>query len=100
MAMFLRRGRLLPSTRRALYILPLWLACITWMWEWCLFDVKVATPALYIPLTIALLYEFALLPTIFLYFVFRIKYPPRRVAPKGKKVAVISLCVPSSESMA
>ena len=97
--MFTRRGRLLPSTWRALGVLPLWIACVTWMWGWWLFDVHVATPALFIPLTLALLYEFALLPSIFLYFLFRIKYPDRKIALTGKKVAVISLCVPSSESI-
>jgi len=97
--MFKRIGRLLPSSQRALAVLPLWIACLIWMWGWWLSDVTIVTPILFIPLTIALLYEFALLPSIFLYFLFRIKYPARRIAPKGKKVAVISLCVPTSESL-
>ena len=98
--MFMRRGRLLPSTQRALIVLPLWTACLIWMWVWWFHGTEIVTPWLYVPLSIALFYEFALLPSIFLYFLFRIKFPAVKRAPKGKKVAVISLCVPSSESLA
>jgi cellulose synthase (UDP-forming) len=94
-----RGGRLLPSTRRALIVLPLWTACLLWMWSWWFNTGRVGFLALFIPLTLALFYEFAMLPSIFLYFLFRAKYPARRVAPKGKKVALITLCVPSKESI-
>jgi cellulose synthase/poly-beta-1,6-N-acetylglucosamine synthase-like glycosyltransferase/beta-mannanase len=47
----------------------------------------------------ALLYEFLILPTTFLYFVLKAKLPKKRIAPKNKKVAVISLCVPAVESL-
>ncbi|HUP26648.1 MAG TPA: glycosyltransferase family 2 protein [Candidatus Limnocylindrales bacterium] len=97
--MFTRGGRTAPSRRRALIILPLWGACLIWMWAWWLHAARINFLPLFIPLTLALLYEFAILPTVFLYFVFRAKLPPRRIAPKGKKVAVVSLCVPSKESM-
>jgi cellulose synthase/poly-beta-1,6-N-acetylglucosamine synthase-like glycosyltransferase len=69
------------------------------MWIWWLNVHRIGFAPLYFPLTLALFYEFALLPTIFLYFLFRAKYPPKRRAQKGLKVAVISLCVPSSESL-
>jgi cellulose synthase (UDP-forming) len=68
-----------------------------WTW-WFTADYKRFWP-IFIPLSLALIYEFALLPSIFLYFVIRAKFPKRRQPLKGKKVAVISLCVPSSESM-
>ena len=94
-----RRGRLTPSLRRAFIILPFWIAATLWMWGWWLFFIDDRFLPLYIPLTLALMYEFVLLPSIFLYFVIKAKKPARRVAPKDKKVAVISLCVPSSESI-
>ncbi len=97
--MLTRGGRTKLSRRRALIILPLWSACLVWMWAWWLHTARINFLPLFIPLTLALLYEFAILPTVFLYFVFRAKLPPKRIAPKGKKVAVISLCVPSKESI-
>jgi cellulose synthase (UDP-forming) len=90
---------LASSTRRASIILPLWILCTAWMWLWWLQPERSNFGWLFIPLTMALFYEFALLPSIFLYFVMKAKNPPRRIAPKNKKVAVISLCVPSKESI-
>lgn len=97
--MITRRGRLTLSMRRALIILPLWVLCGIWMWMWWLEPSRVDTASLYFPLTSALLYEFAILPSIFLYFVLKAKIPKKKMPLKNKKVAVISLCVPSSESL-
>ncbi len=89
----------MSSYRRALIILPIWIASALWMWSWWLSGNHTRFLPLFIPLTLALLYEFAILPSTFLYFVFRARKPKLRIAPKGKKVAVISLCVPSVESL-
>lgn len=97
--MLSRGGRMSPSTRRALLITPVWALCILWMWAWWLMPERINYAPIYIPLTVALLYEFVVLPTTFLYFVLRAKRPRRRLAPKDLKVAVISLCVPSKESL-
>jgi cellulose synthase (UDP-forming) len=97
--MFRRGGRAAPSLRRALFILPFWITSVLWMWSWWFTsDYKRFWP-IFVPLSLALLYEFAILPSIFLYFVIRAKYPKRRMPLKDRKVAVISLCVPSSESL-
>jgi len=69
------------------------------MLNWWLTTAAIRFLPLFIPLTLALLYEFTVLPSIFLYFVIKAKKPERKIAPKNKKVAVISLCVPSSESL-
>lgn len=69
------------------------------MWSWWFTSDYVRFWPIFIPLSLALLYEFAFLPTAFLYFVMRAKTPKPQIAPKRKKVAVISLCVPSSESL-
>lgn len=97
--MFTRGGRLSSSRWRASIILPIWLLCTFWMWSWWLQPERINFAWLFIPLSLALLYEFAILPTTFLYFVLRAKIPQRRIAPNGKKVAVITLCVPSQESI-
>jgi len=89
----------MPSLRRALFILPFWILSVIWMWSWWFTSDYQRFWPLFIPLSLALLYEFAFLPSAFLYFVIKAKFPEKRIAPKGKKVAVISLCVPSSESL-
>ncbi len=94
-----RGGRLTPSTRRALLILPVWIGVSLWMWLWWLNAARVNFLPLFIPLTVALLYEFTVLPSLFLYFVFKAKTPPKKIAQKNLKVAAITLCVPNSESM-
>jgi len=97
--MLKRGGRMMPSTRRALIILPIWITSLLWMWGWWLGSSYTRFWPLFIPLTLALLYEFALLPSSLLYFVFKAKRPQRRIAAKNQKVAVISLCVPAMESL-
>ncbi len=97
--MLRRGGRMTPSLRRALCILPIWTMSVIWMWTWWLTADNVRFMPLFIPLTMALFYEFAVLPSVFLYFVIKAKTPAKRIAKKGHKVAVISLCVPSTESM-
>src|SRR5574337_172993 len=96
--MFERGGRLLPSTRRALVILPIWISVSLWMWLWWFNASTVGFKGLYLILTAAIFYEYAFLPTIFIYFLFRVKKPLRRIAQRNKKVALITLCVPSQES--
>jgi cellulose synthase (UDP-forming) len=97
--MLRRRGRSLPSLRRALLVSPFWFAGLIWMWSWWLAADHPRYMPLFIPLTLALFYEFALLPSIFLFFVIKARVPKRRLAQKHLKVAVISPCVPSSESL-
>lgn len=97
--MLMHGGRTAPFVRRALGVTPIWVVCSIWMWSWWLNPDRINYTPLYIPLTAALFYEFALLPSIFLYFIFRAKVPKNRIAQKNLKVAVISLCVPSKESI-
>ncbi len=97
--MFRRGGRTTLSKRRALLILPLWVVSAYWMWSWWFFDTQINFLSIYTILSIAMVYEFTLLPSFFLFFLFRNRVPKRRIAPKNQKVAVITLCVPSSESL-
>jgi len=97
--MILRRGRRLPSKQRAILILPFWMISSFWMWSWWLSQDSINLLILYILLTAAMIYEFTLLPTAFIYFLIRAKKPRIKFAPANKKVAVISPCVPSSESL-
>jgi cellulose synthase (UDP-forming) len=55
--------------------------------------------ALFIPATLAMAYLVAGLPTFFWFFVGRMRRPVHLPAPAGLRVAVITLCVPSHESL-
>lgn len=54
---------------------------------------------LYIPISLALFYESTLLPSFYLFFLGKMRQPKQVTAPSGLKVAMITLCVPSSESI-
>lgn len=97
--MFMRRGRTALSTRRALAILPIWLTASIWLWRWWFDARNHAHLFLYLPLTFAVFYEYVVMPTALLYSIFSAREPKKRKTLHGKKVAVITLCVPSQESL-
>ena len=77
----------------------LWIASNLVFWIWWLTPEHVASPELYVLFTLAFGYEATLLPSVYLYYVGRMRRP-RPVAPaEGLSVAMITLCVPSSESL-
>src|SRR5258705_292594 len=94
-----RRGRSLPSARRMLLILPVWILSALWLWLWWFAQAGTSQLGLYIPLTAALLYEYTIIPGALLYFMRCAALPMRRRAPKDKRVAVITPCVPAQESL-
>lgn len=94
-----RKGNRANYLRRALIVLPIWLFTSTWMWDWWLNPDRSNFLPLFIPLSAALLYEFFILPSSLLYFLLKAKRPKRTTVLKDKKVAVITLCVPSQESL-
>jgi cellulose synthase/poly-beta-1,6-N-acetylglucosamine synthase-like glycosyltransferase len=77
----------------------LWLVVTARFWWFWLQPEHRGQPALYIVTTLALVYLSTLLPTFFWLFVGRMRRPERRLAPPGLRVAVITLCVPSHESL-
>lgn len=91
--------RLMSHRLRAALVLPVWFVVVWNMSVWWLQSERVDYKPLFIMLSTAMLYEFILLPSAFLYFVMRAKEPKKRIAEKGSKVAVISLCVPNQESL-
>ena len=97
--MFKRGGRSESTRRRALFILPIWTAFMIWMWSWWLQSGRAEFLPIFVPLTFAMLYEFVILPALFLYFILKAKEPGRRVAQKNLKVAMISPCIPAKESL-
>ena len=76
-----------------------WIAATLVFWIWWLQPERPATLALYIIFTIAFGYEVTTLPSIYLYFVGRMRRPIYMEPTSGLRVALITLCVPSSESL-
>ncbi|HSX23963.1 MAG TPA: glycosyltransferase family 2 protein [Candidatus Saccharimonadales bacterium] len=97
--MFKRGGRIASSTRRALIILPIWAASVVWLWSWWFSRTRAANLYLFIPLTLAIFYEYVVVPSAFLFFILKAKAPKKRRPLLGKKVAVVTPCVPAQESM-
>lgn len=82
----------------------LWLAANAWFWRWWAID-NVSNPILYVLFTICSLYNVTILPGMFLFYLWNMSYPKKIKAQLAvdrgivKKVAVISLTVPGSESL-
>lgn len=80
-----------------------WLAVNVYFWSWWLNPSHVGNLLLYSLMTAAFFYEQALLPSLYIFFVGQMKTPSmiqETLIPHGvKKVAVISLTVPGSESL-
>ena len=77
----------------------LWLAVNLAFWGWWLHQTGRSTAWLYWAETVALFYQTTLLPTVFWRFVRKMKRPVEVEAPADMRVAMITLCVPSSESV-
>lgn len=80
----------------------LWLAITGTFWAWWLAQAGTATPGLFWPQTVALLYHTTLLPSFFWFYVRRMRRPvePPAPAPADVRVAMIAPCVPAQESPA
>lgn len=94
-----RGGRKPSSVRFALIVLPIWLATAGWLWGWWFAQAPQSHLALFLPLTAALFYEYTIVPSALLYYTLRARIPAGRRPQKDLKVAVITLCVPSHESL-
>jgi cellulose synthase (UDP-forming) len=76
-----------------------WILSNAVFWAWWLTPDHVASPWLFALFTVAFGYDATFLPSTYLYYVGQMRRP-RPVQPQpGLKVALITLCVPSSESL-
>jgi cellulose synthase (UDP-forming) len=76
-----------------------WITATLVFWIWWLQPGRPATLGLFIIFTLAFGYEVTTLPSIYLYFVGRMRRPVHMEPTPGLRVALITLCVPSSESL-
>src|SRR5688500_4872261 len=91
----------LSPGRRVIYVLllALWLVVVARFWNfWARPEFRGAL-ALWIPATFAFAYLLTGLPSIYWFYVGRMRRAPRVPAPPGRRVAMITLCVPSHESI-
>ncbi|HEY1296702.1 MAG TPA: glycosyltransferase family 2 protein [Chloroflexota bacterium] len=87
------------QARMHLYFALVWLAANALFWVWWLQPDRVGVPWLFALLSIAVAYDATLLPTAYLFFVGRMREPRHFNAPPDLRVALITLCVPSQESL-
>jgi cellulose synthase (UDP-forming) len=77
----------------------LWAAVNATFWVWWIGHAGDGTAWMYVVETIALFYQVTLLPTVYWWFVGRMRRPVEVKAPDGMRVALITLCVPDHESL-
>ena len=91
---------LTPKDRVRLWAVALlWLAVNVSFWAWWLQQTANNNPWLYWAETVALFYQTTLLPTVFWRFVSKMKRPVEVKPRAGMRVALITPCVPASESL-
>jgi cellulose synthase (UDP-forming) len=77
----------------------LWAVVTVSFWGWWLRGSVRGTPWLYWPQTVALFYQTSVLPAFFWFFVRSMRRPVEPEPQPGLRVAMITLCVPASESL-
>jgi cellulose synthase (UDP-forming) len=76
-----------------------WTAVNVTFWIWWVAHAGQGTPWMYAIETVALFYQVTLLPTVYWWFVGKMRRPVEISAPAGMQVALITLCVPAHESL-
>ena len=96
-----RKIHALSRRQRVAYALlsTMWIAAAIAFWLWWLEPSHRGSIALYVGATAALFYQSTVLPSFFWFFVGRMHRPVHVAAPEGHPVAMITLCVPSHESL-
>jgi len=80
-------------------LVGIWLAVNLIFWQWWFKKEHVASSIMFALTSLALFYETTFLPSAYLFFVGKMKKPKPISPPENLKVAMITLCVPSKESM-
>ncbi len=91
----------LSSDQRAVYwaLTLLWLVVLARFWTWWLRPEHQGALGLYLAATVPLAYLTTVLPSFYWFFVARMRRPVHIVPAPGRRVAMITLCVPSHESL-
>ena len=95
-----RDERVLSGVQRAQHAAlgALWVFVVVSFWRWWLAPAHRGALGLYLPATGALGYLTTVLPSLFWLFVARMRRPVHVAPAPGRRVALITLCVPSHEA--
>ncbi|MDX6726371.1 MAG: hypothetical protein QOK49_1176 [Baekduia sp.] len=77
----------------------LWVFVVVSFWRWWLAPAHRGALGLYLPATAAVAYLTTVLPSLFWLFVARMRRPVHVAPAPGRRVAMITLCVPSHETL-
>jgi cellulose synthase (UDP-forming) len=96
-----RDERVLSGAQRAQHAAlgVLWAFVVVSFWAWWLAPAHRGALGLYLPATAALGYLTTVLPSLFWFFVARMRRPVHVAPGPGRRVALITLCVPSHETI-
>lgn len=91
----------LAGPRRVQYVLlsVAWAIVSVSFWHFWLSRPHDGAPALFWIMTACLFYETTVLPSVYPFFLGQMRTPAPAAAPSGLRVAMITLCVPSKESI-
>jgi cellulose synthase (UDP-forming) len=95
-----RRAFTVGQSVQYVLLIIVWLAAIATFWQFWFTRNAITSPIAFTLMTLALGYETTLLPSIYLFFLGQMRRPEHIAAPSGLHVALVTLCVPSKESMA
>ena len=76
-----------------------WVAVVARFWLWWLEPSHRGVLGLYLAASVPLLYPTTVLPSFYWFFVGRMRRPVHTAPTPGRRVALITLCVPSRESL-
>jgi cellulose synthase (UDP-forming) len=95
-----RDERVLSRVQRAEHAAlgALWVFVVVSFWRWWLAPAHRGALGLYLPATAAFGYLTTVLPSLFWLFVGRMRRPVHVAPARGRRVALITLCVPSHET--
>jgi cellulose synthase (UDP-forming) len=95
-----RAERVLSGVQRAQHAAlgALWVFVLVSFWRWWLAPAQRGALGLYLPATVGLAYLTTVLPSLYWLFVARMRRPVHIAPAAGRRVAMITLCVPSHET--
>ena len=88
-----------PQRAAHLAVGGLWMIVSAQFWIWWVPRAQGGDAWLALIVSLALAYQAAMLPTIFWWFVGRMRHPLHRAPAQGLRTAMVTLCVPSVESL-
>ncbi len=77
----------------------LWLVVNVIFWSWWFKPEHIVSLLMFILMSVSLFYETTFLPSVYLFYVSKMRKPIKREPHQDIRVAMITLCVPAKESM-